>query len=81
MATQPTVRVSLGSNNPTKVTIGQNDTKVASLSYGSRTLKSASDLSLVNAQDGFGIVYRTTTNSFEVAPISLASVVMDNGYF
>lgn len=64
-----------------RVTIGQNKPAVTALSYGTRTLKSASDLDLTNAQEGFSILYRASTNSFEVAPASAAVVTVDNGTF
>jgi hypothetical protein len=72
MATSPAnIRVTVGQPNPT----------VTSIQYGTRTLKSASDLSLAGAQDGYSIVYRANTNSFTVAPASAADVVVDVGFF
>lgn len=72
MATSPsTVRVSIGSNNPT----------VTTLQYGSRTLKSASDLSLATATDGGVIVFKTATNSFVVEPANNNISTLDNGFF
>lgn len=73
MATTPpsTVRVTIGQNKPT----------VTALSYGTRTLKSASDLDMTFAEDGYSIVYKADTNSFEVAPASAAVVTLDNGTF
>jgi hypothetical protein len=64
-----------------RVTVGQNKPAVTALSYGTRTLKSASDLNLTNAQDGYSIVYVAATNSFEVAPAAAAVVTVDNGTF
>jgi hypothetical protein len=64
-----------------RVTIGQNNPSVTSLSYGTRTLKSASDLSLTNAQDGFPIIYRANTNSFVVGPATAEILTIDNGFF
>ena len=64
-----------------RVTIGQNTPAVTSLSYGTRTLKSASDLNLLNAQDGFPIIYRANTNSFVIGPASAGILTIDNGYF
>lgn len=64
-----------------RVTIGQNNPSVTSLSYGTRTIKSASDLSLTNAQDGFPIIYRANTNSFVVGPVTAEIVSIDNGFF
>lgn len=73
MATTPpsTVRVTVGSNKPS----------VTALSYGTRTLKSASDLSLTGAEDGYAIVYRADTNSFEVGPASGVVTAIDNGTY
>ena len=56
--------------------------KATEINYGgTRTLKSASDLSLTGAQDGYSIVYRANTNTFAVAPASAADVVVDVGFF
>lgn len=72
MATSPsTVRVSIGQNNPT----------VTTLQYGSRTLKSASDLSLAEATDGSVITFVSATNSFQVRPANTVISVLDNGFF
>lgn len=73
MATTPpsTVRVTIGANNP----------KVTTLQYGSRTLKSASDLSLAAALDGGVIVYRSATNDFAVESANTVLSIIDNGYF
>jgi hypothetical protein len=64
-----------------RVTVGQPNPAVTAIQYGTRTLKSASDLSLAGAQDGYSIVYRANTNSFAVAPASAADVVVDVGFF
>lgn len=69
--TPATVRVTVGSNNP----------KVTTLQYGSRTLKSASDLSLADATDNGVIVYRAGTNDFAVLPSNTTITVLDNGLF
>jgi len=73
MATNPpsTVRVTVGQNNPS----------VTALSYGTRTLKSASDLSLVGAQDGYALIYKANTNSFVVGPAAGVTIAIDNGFF
>jgi hypothetical protein len=48
-----------------KVTVGTpTNPRATSITYGSRTLKSATDLSLVGAAQGFAIVYEANTNSF-----------------
>ena len=73
MATTPpsTVRVTVGQNKPT----------VTTLSYGTRTLKSASDVSLVGALDGYALIYRASTDSFVVGPASGVVLSLDNGTF
>jgi len=73
MATNPpsTVRVTIGQNNPS----------VTALSYGSRTLKSAADLNLTNAQDGYPIIYQANTNTFVVGPARAEILSVDNGFF
>lgn len=64
-----------------RVTIGQNNPSVTALSYGTRTLKSASDLSLVGAQDNYAIIYKANTNSFVIGPSSSVVSSVDNGFF
>lgn len=64
-----------------RVTVGQNNPSVTSLSYGTRTIKSASDLNLTNAQDGYAIIYRADTNSFVIGPAGIAGVTVDNGTY
>ena len=73
MATNPpsTVRVTVGTSNPT----------VKTLSYGTRTIKSASDVSLVGAQDGYALIYRANTDSFVVGPASGVVIAIDNGTY
>jgi hypothetical protein len=64
-----------------RVTVGQKATTTTAVSYGTRTIKSASDLSLTNAQDGFPIIYRANTNSFVVGPATAEILSIDNGFF
>ena len=73
MATNPpsTVRVTIGQNNPGVTTIG----------YGSRTLKSATDLNLSGAQNGLPILYQANTNSFIISPIAIEAGTIDSGFF
>ena len=73
MATTPpsTVRVTLGQNKPT----------VTTLSYGTRTIKSASDVNMTNAQDGYALIYRAETDSFIVGPASGVVITIDNGTY
>jgi len=64
-----------------RVTVGQNKPAVTALSYGTRTLKSASDLSLAGAQDGYAIIYESSTNSFVIGPASGVVTAIDNGTY
>jgi len=48
-----------------KVTVGTpTNPRATSITYGSRTLKSATDLNLAGVGDGFAITYEANTNSF-----------------
>lgn len=64
-----------------RVTVGQNKPSVTALSYGTRTLKSASDLSLTGAADGYAIIYQASTNSFVIGPASGVVTAIDNGTY
>lgn len=64
-----------------RVTVGQNKPSVTALSYGTRTLKSASDLSLTGASDGYAIIYQASTNSFVIGPASGVVTAIDNGTY
>ena len=66
------------------VQVGQSvNPRVSSIAYGSRSLKSANDLSLTGAQDGDVIVYQANTNSFIVEPASsvIPELNLDAGNF
>jgi hypothetical protein len=48
-----------------KVTVGTpTNPRATAITYGSRTLKSATDLNLLGVGDGFAIVYQANTNTF-----------------
>ena len=64
-----------------RVTVGQNNPSVTTLQYGSRTLKSASDLSLAEATDGGVVTFVSATNSFAVKSANTVISVLYNGYF
>lgn len=83
MATNPpaSVKVTIGQNNPAKVTMGQSNPTVTSLSYGTRTLKSAADLNISNAQDGYAIIYKAATDSFIIGPATGLVIAIDNGTY
>ena len=50
------------------VTVGNaTNPRATAVTYGSRTLKSATDLNLANVVDGDTIVYQANTNSFVMA--------------
>ena len=51
------------------VTVGNaTNPRATAVTYGSRTLKSATDLDLAGVVDGDTIVYQANTNSFVVEP-------------
>jgi hypothetical protein len=52
---------------------------VRSISYGGRSLKSATDLSVASATNGAAIIYQANTDSFVLGPVSAGSV--DAGTF
>jgi len=64
-----------------RVTVGQRQPSVTAVSYGLRTLKGASDLSLVGATNNFAVVYKSATDSFVVQDINNAITDIDNGFF
>ena len=64
-----------------RVTVGQNKPAVTALSYGTRTIKSASDVDLSNAQDGYALIYKASTDSFVVGPASGVVIAIDNGTY
>lgn len=67
-----TVNVQVGSTqNP----------KVSTLSYGSRSLKSATDLSLEGATDGDVVVYQANTKTFKLESASAVTPNLDAGTF
>ena len=56
--------------------------KVNTIQYGSRTLKSATDLELAaGAKTGDVIVYQANTNNFIVEPVSALVPSLDSGFF
>lgn len=59
----------------------QKTNSVRSITYGGRTLKSATDLSITGAADGDVMVYQANTNTFKLAPISGAAASLDAGEF
>jgi hypothetical protein len=69
--------------NTIKVRVNsQQGETVRAISYGSRELKSSSDLSFVGATDGDAIVYQANTNSFVVAPVDSKGIsTVDGGLF
>lgn len=59
----------------------QNPATVQSITYGTRTLKSATDLLLAGAQTGDVIQYDADTRNFTVGPLQEAPPDIDGGYF
>ena len=52
---------------------------VRSITYGGRSLKSATDLSIASATNGSAIIYQANTDSFVLGPVAAGSV--DAGTF
>lgn len=59
----------------------QKTSSVRSITYGARTLKSATDLSLTGAADGDVMIYQANTNTFRLAPVSATAASLDAGEF
>ena len=65
-----------------KVQVGNQFTgTVQSIAYGTRTLKSATDLTIGAANTGDAIIYNSTSKNFEVLPITNAITDLDAGFF
>lgn len=64
-----------------QVQVGNKPTTVQSIIYGSRTLKSASDLSMVGAENSDVIVYDQANNSFYLDDVTATITVIDGGTF
>ena len=78
MATRVTV------NQPGSISVkvgGQNPATVQSISYGTRTLKSAADLTYAGANTGDVIIYNANTKTFSVENIVASVTEVDGGLF
>ena len=65
-----------------KVQVGNQFTgTVQSIAYGTRTLKSATDLTIAGANTGDAIIYNSTTKNFEVLPVTSTPTLVDGGLF
>lgn len=66
-----------------KVQVGQQQGgTVRSISYGGRTIRGATDLSMIQAEDGDAVIYQANTNSFVVAPVTTKGITgIDGGKF
>ena len=65
-----------------KVQVGnQFSGKVQSITYGTRTLKSATDLNIGQAQTGDVITYDAANNSFYVTNVANDLLDLDAGFF
>lgn len=66
-----------------RVQVGQQQGgTVRSITYGNRSIKSSTDLSMVTAEDGDAVIYQANTNSFVVAPVSAKGITgIDGGLF
>lgn len=58
-----------------KVRVEGQRSRVQSINYGSKTLRSSSDLNVTGANTGDVIVYNSQTNGFDVKPIGAATPV------
>lgn len=59
----------------------QQNATVRSISYGSRTLRGATDLLIDGASTGDVIVYNSDSKTFVVEPVSMAVGDIDGGIF
>jgi len=66
-----------------KVQVGTGTNPTAtSVTYGAaRTLKSATDLDMLDAENNEVIVYKSATNSFVIQSIIDSNLNIDNGFF
>ena len=64
-----------------RVTVGQRQPSVTAVSYGLRTLKGASDLSLIGAENNYAMIYKAATDSFVVQSVDNTITNIDNGHF
>ena len=65
-----------------KVQVGNQFTgTVQSIAYGTRTLKSATDLTIGAANTGDAILYNSSTKTFQVTSITNAITDLDAGFF
>ena len=63
------------------VQVGNQRGTVRNISYGAKTLKSLTDVSMTGAQNGDVVVYNQSTNSFVVEPASSVVPSLDAGEF
>lgn len=66
-----------------RVQVGQQQgSTVRSISYGNRSLKGSTDLTMATAEDGDAIIYDANTKAFVVAPVSAKGITgIDGGKF
>ena len=66
-----------------RVQVGQQQGgTVRSISYGGRRIRGATDLSMVQAEDGDAVIYQANTNTFVVAPVTAKGIEsIDAGKF
>jgi len=64
-----------------KVQIGNQRPTVSSISYGARTLKSATDLNIGSPQTGDAILYDAANNNFYIANPASSIPDLDAGFF
>jgi hypothetical protein len=63
------------------VKVGNKPATVQSITYGSRTLKSATDLTISGGNTGDVITYDAANNNFHVSPVTATVTDIDAGTF
>lgn len=70
MSSNIRVKITPTSLSTVKVEVKDTKAKVSTISYGSRTLKSLTDMDTTQLANNSVIVYNATTGKFETIPVS-----------
>ncbi len=70
MSSNIRVKITPTSLSTVKVEVKDTKAKVSTISYGSRTLKSLTDMDTTQLANNSVIVYNATTGKFETVPVS-----------
>jgi hypothetical protein len=70
MSSNIRVKITPTSLSTVKVEVKDTKAKVSTISYGSRTLKSLTDMDTTHLANNSVIVYNATTGKFETIPVS-----------